>query len=66
MFRDAKRVLLEREEHGETHPWGWGKSAGGLAWVVIAHAGHMAPQDQLEVALDMLTKWLGGELMHQL
>jgi cathepsin A (carboxypeptidase C) len=32
-----------------------------FALVTIDGSGHMVPQDQPEVALDMLTRWLNGE-----
>lgn len=32
-----------------------------FAFVTVDKAGHMVPQDQPEIALDLLTRWLKGE-----
>lgn len=42
-------------------PVGWFKEVENLAEVIIANAGHMAPMDQPEAALDMITRWIKRE-----
>jgi cathepsin A (carboxypeptidase C) len=66
-FAAAERVTLSRpvasrEGDARNAPYGWMKSAGGLVWVVLAHASHMVPADQPEAALDMIERWIGGAL----
>jgi len=67
-FSAAPRRLLNRKESdGTSVPYGWGKTYDGgadegrLSWVTISGAGHMAPHDQPEAALAMITEWIGGE-----
>jgi len=64
-FSAAHRRPLHRQGlDGSSVTYGWGKTydsdEGRLSWVTISGAGHMAPYDQPEAALTVLTEWIDG------
>ena len=63
-FRTATRTLW-RGRHGlgaqEGPVYGFARQGGGLSFVVVNNAGHLAPRDQPEAALDLIERIVLGK-----